>query len=66
MKLNKKIISGIIAIVLFFTGSYVIDQEEEKSTTITNDQVAVELERVIDGDTIVFTENNEEKNYGYF
>lgn len=61
MKLNKKIISGIIALILFFTGSYVIEQEEEKSTTVTNDQVAVELERVIDGDTIVITENNEEK-----
>jgi len=61
LKINKKILSGIIALILFFTGSYVIDQEEEKSSTVTNDQTSIELKRVIDGDTIVFIENDKEK-----
>lgn len=61
MKINKKIISGIIALILFFTGSFVIEQENEPSSTLTKNQLAVELVRTIDGDTIVYNENGEEK-----
>ncbi|WP_407372422.1 thermonuclease family protein [Carnobacterium sp.] len=61
MKINKKIFSGIIALILFFTGSFVIEQQQETPNTLAEDQTAVELVRTIDGDTIVFTEDGEEK-----
>ena len=61
MKINKKIVSGIIALILFFTGSFVIEKKQETPGTLTQDQTAIELVRTIDGDTIVFTEDGEEK-----
>lgn len=61
MKINKKIISGIIALILFFTGSFVIDQQQETPSTVAENQTAIELVRTIDGDTIVFAEDGEEK-----
>ncbi|MER2174762.1 MAG: thermonuclease family protein [Carnobacterium sp.] len=61
MKINKKIVSGIIALILLFTGSFVIEKKQETPGTLTQDQTAIELVRTIDGDTIVFTEDGEEK-----
>lgn len=61
MKINKKIFSGIIALILFFTGSYIVEQEPNLTSTLTENQIEVELKRIIDGDTIAFTENGEEK-----
>lgn len=61
MKLNKKIISGLVVFVLSVTGLYTIEQDEETTTTLKTEQIAIELVRTIDGDTIVFNENGEEK-----
>lgn len=61
MRMNKKILSGLIALILFFTGFYTIEQDKETTATLKTDQIAIELVRTIDGDTIVFNEDGEEK-----
>lgn len=61
MKMNKKIISGLAALVLSVSGLYIIDQDKETTSTLKTEQIAIELVRTIDGDTIVFNENGAEK-----
>jgi micrococcal nuclease len=59
--MNKKIISGLVALVLSISGLYIIDQDKETTSTLKTEQIAIELIRTIDGDTIVFNENGAEK-----
>ncbi|SEK29328.1 micrococcal nuclease [Carnobacterium iners] len=59
----KKIVSSILALLIALTGGYAISDSSTKnsSTGVENQKLAIELERVIDGDTIVFNENGESK-----
>lgn len=61
MRMNKKIIAGLITLLLFFTGFYTIEQDKETTSILSKDQIAIELVRTIDGDTIVFNEDDDEK-----
>ena len=59
--MNKKIVAGITALILFFTGLYTIEQNEKTTSTLSKDQIAIELVRIIDGDTLVFNTDGDEK-----
>lgn len=66
MKKNKKIVSALIALLIALTGGYVVSDSSTNSSTnssvgVEEQKVMIELERVIDGDTIVYTENGESK-----
>ena len=62
LKKKKKIISGIIAIFIALAGGYAVtDSSTFLSEELKDKELVIELERVIDGDTIVFNENGESK-----
>ncbi|WP_414839966.1 thermonuclease family protein [Carnobacterium sp. TMP28] len=62
MKKNKKIVSALIALLIALTGGYVVsDSSTNSSIGVEEQKVTIELERVIDGDTIVYNENGESK-----
>lgn len=63
MKINKKLISGIIAILVAMVGGYVVSDSPttNSSVELKDKGLAIELERVIDGDTIVFNKSGEIK-----
>lgn len=59
---KEKIISGIIAIFIALAGGYAVtDSSTFLSEELKDKELVIELERVIDGDTIVFNENGESK-----
>ncbi|MEG0443321.1 MAG: thermonuclease family protein [Carnobacterium sp.] len=63
IKINKKILSGIIALLIAGIGNYVINEEPSLpySGQSVENQLSVELERVIDGDTLVFSDGSQEQ-----
>ncbi|MGX7393851.1 thermonuclease family protein [Carnobacterium mobile] len=62
MKLNKKMLSGIVVILLILTGNYVVmdTAKETPSEHQADNRASIEVQRVIDGDTIVFKEAGQE------
>lgn len=63
MKKNIKLLSGIIALLIASAGGYVVSDYSTGNSysEIEDKEVAIELTRVIDGDTIEFNRNGENK-----
>lgn len=59
MKNNKKIISTIFALLIFLVGGYTVVDFPTTSPLekAKNESLSIELEKVIDGDTILFSKN---------
>ena len=59
VKINKKLVSGIIAIIVALVGGYVVSDSPTTNSSIElkDKGSAIELERVVDGDTIVFNKS---------
>ncbi|MEG1370611.1 MAG: thermonuclease family protein, partial [Carnobacterium sp.] len=62
MKNSKKIMSGIGALVVLLIGTFfVADNQQITEPAKDTQRIAIELERVVDGDTIIMKENGERK-----
>ena len=62
MKNSKKIVSGIGALVVLLIGTFFVAENQQITEPAKDTQrIAIELERVVDGDTIIMKENGERK-----
>lgn len=61
LKWNKKTISGIVALLIALTGGYIAQDytSTDSQVEIEQKQISIDLERVIDGDTIVFDKDGQ-------